>query len=85
MKNHQLQPSHFGKTAKAAVTPWETDELSKLVEEALDNMSPRSYPKAQSGIRGVAYSVIEHVIFDLLPKDVNCEALDAHLAKYFDT
>lgn len=43
------------------------------------------YNEAQTDIRSVFDSVVEQVMWDLKPKDVIGETLDAHIANFFDT
>lgn len=60
----------IGYKAKAAATQLVTVELTTIVEELLDDILCTSYHNMQNGIRSLVYSVVEHVMLDLLCKYV---------------
>lgn len=47
--------------------------------------SKNIYSNGRPGIQPVAYSVVEHVIMDLVRKEAIKETLIAHVAKFIDT
>lgn len=67
---------------KSAIKQLVRIEMVTIVEEALGEALRRTVYKAQSGVRSVVYTVIQHVILDLLRKRVIEKNLDTHIAKY---
>lgn len=71
--------------AKVDVKKLVLQELTKLVEEALENILRLSYHIAQSDIWSAVYNVVEQVKLDLLCKRVIDKTLNGQTAKLFRT
>lgn len=67
---------------KAIVRQLVTNDLTRLIEEAMDNMLRTWYHNDQNEIRSIVYNVTERVKLDLLRNDVTGEVLHAHTTKF---
>lgn len=59
--------------------------MSKMVEEAQDDVLRKMFHNAQSGFRSVVHNVVEQVMLDMYSKDVIEEMKDAHIANFFES
>lgn len=59
--------------------------MEPTVEEALDKALRKTLHIGQSSLQSVVYIVLEQVMVDMFRKDSIGEALDARIAKLFDT
>lgn len=59
-------------------------EISTLASDSSDNALPWMSEKAHVGDRSAIYSVVEQIVFHLLPRTVMDEILQKHITDYSD-
>lgn len=70
---------------KSTVKELVPKEMVTIVEKALDEALCKNLHSAQSDVQYVVNNIVEHVMLDLLRKDVIGKNFDAHIAKLFET
>lgn len=71
----------IAREVKCAEKQLVANKMATMVKEVLNDVLRKTLHNVQSSGQSVVYNVVEHVMLDLVCKDVIRETLDAHLAK----